>query len=161
MRTSVKDIYAAGDVAEAHNFFTGEQGMSPILPSAVAQGEVAGANMAGEDTEYQGWISRNVFNFFGQMAFSVGLSMPLTGTYHAMKQTDDEKKQFKKVIYAGDTLVGCTFLNTDVDPGIMQYLIAKRVHIGSHKEAFFERPKEISRWLMLEAERRQAFLSET
>ena len=30
--------------------------------------------MAGEDLEYQGWIARNIFNFFGQMAFSVGVA---------------------------------------------------------------------------------------
>jgi phenylglyoxylate dehydrogenase epsilon subunit len=161
MRTSIKDIYAAGDVAEAQGFLTNEHGMCPIVPTAVAQGEVAGANMAGENMEYQGWIPRNIFNFFGNSAFSVGLSLPTAGKYDEMRWAHERRKQYKKLIYQGDVLIGCTFLNMDVDPGIMHYLIAKGVHIGSHKEALFQRPKETSRWLMLEAERRQAFPSES
>jgi len=159
MRTSIKDIYAAGDVAEAQSFLTKEHGMCPIVPTAVAQGEVAGANMAGENAEYQGWIPRNVFNFFGNKAFSVGLSLPLDGTYDEMKWADGKRKQYKKMIYQGDALIGCTFLNMDVDPGIMHYLIAKGLKIGSHKEALFQKPKETSRGLLLEAERRHAFSS--
>ena len=65
MRTSKEGVYAAGDTAEAIDFFSGQYGLSGIIPSAVEQGKVAGANMAGEDIEYQGWVSMNVFNFFG------------------------------------------------------------------------------------------------
>ena len=161
MRTSGKDIYAAGDVAEAQSFLTKEHGMCPIVPTAVAQGEVAGANMAGENMEYQGWIPRNIFNFFGNRAFSVGVSLPLDNSCEEMKWADEKAKQYKKLIYQDDALIGCAFLNVDVDPGIVHYLIAQGLHIGSQKEALFQKPKEISRWLMLEAERKQTLPSKS
>ena len=156
MRTNLDDIYAAGDVAETPNFFTGQLGMSPILPSAVEQGKIAGSNMAGEKCEYAGWIPSNVFNFFGNTAFSAGLSMTTDNCFQALTERDDEKMQLKRLVYDGDRLVGGMFLNVDVNPGLILYLIEKRVNIGAYKQMLFEQPGEISRWLMLETEHRQA-----
>ena len=49
MRTNIANVFAAGDVAEAKSFLTGEQGLNPILPNAAEQGKVAGSNMVGEE----------------------------------------------------------------------------------------------------------------
>ena len=65
MRTSIEDIYAAGDVAEAPDFFSGKYGMNPIILSAVEQGGIAGSNMAGVGASYKGWTASNIFTFFG------------------------------------------------------------------------------------------------
>ena len=47
MRTSVADVWAAGDVAEARCFWGGTA-VNGILPGAVEQGRIAGADMAGD-----------------------------------------------------------------------------------------------------------------
>jgi hypothetical protein len=47
------------------------------------------------------------------------------------------------------------FLNVDVNPGLILYLIEKRVDIGAYKQMLFEQPGEVSRWLVQEAEHRQ------
>jgi len=154
MRTNIEDIYAAGDVAEAPDFFTGQHGVNQIIESAVDEGRIAGSNMAGTAAEYEGWISSNIFNFLGNTAFSMGLSMPDGNSYQILTEKDDEKLQFKKLVYDGDRLVGAMFLNVDSDPGLMLYLIRNRVDIGACKQLLFDRPKEISRWLMLETEQR-------
>jgi phenylglyoxylate dehydrogenase epsilon subunit len=161
MKTSVEDIYAAGDVAETPSFFTNELGMNPILPEAVTQGKIAGTNMAGGDNnyEYEGWIPMNLFNFFGNVALSVGLSQPESNDYLILKHHDDNKKQFKKLIFKGDLLVGAVFLNIDVSPGIIHYLIKRRVDVHSYQELLLEKPKEISYMLMLQTERKEGFLS--
>ena len=159
MKTSVEDIYAAGDVAESPSFFTSELGMNPILPEAVTQGKIAGANMAGEDINYEGWIPMNLFNFFGNIALSVGLSQPKGDDYLILKQHDDNKKQFKKLIFKGDLLVGAVFLNIDISPGVIHYLIKRRLDVRSCQELLLEKPKEISYWLMLQTERKESFLS--
>ena len=153
MRTNLDGIYAAGDVAEAPDFFTGKHGMNQILLSAVDEGRIAGSNMVGVDTEYEGWISSNIFNFFGNTAFSAGLSSVSGSGYQVFVEKDGKKAQFKKLIYEGDRLVGAMFINVDLDPGVILYLIRNKVNISNHKQVLFEKPKEIGRWLMLEKEK--------
>lgn len=80
MKTSIPDIFAAGDVAEAEDFFTGKKGLSPILPNAVSQGKIAGSSMVDEKAVYEGWLPMNTFNFFGHLATSVGEMTPSPAT---------------------------------------------------------------------------------
>jgi phenylglyoxylate dehydrogenase epsilon subunit len=154
MRTNRAHVYAAGDAAEAPDFFTGTPGLSPILPSAIGQGKIAGRNMAGEEAAYEGWIPMNILHFFGQRAVSVGI-MP-NGDTRVLQATDEQGKGFKKLVFQGDSLVGASFLGVDVFPGVFQYLISNRVPIGPHAELLFEKPKETSCWLMLKTEKEQA-----
>ena len=144
MRTSVDDIYAAGDVAEAHDFFTGKPKINAAIPSAVAQGRIAGANMVGRNTEYEGSIPMTAFNFLGNQAFSIGLPVPQDNAEQVWKQKDDEKRRFKKLVFNGSRLIGGMFLNEKVDPGIIFYLIKTQVAMTAHKEALFERTKPLS-----------------
>ncbi len=159
MKTGIEDIYAAGDVAEAPDFFTGEPGMNQIILSAIDQGKIAGSNMAGTEAEYEGWISTNIFHFFGNTAFSVGMSMPAGDNYQVLSEKDDQGVQLKKMVYDGDRLVGGMFINIDLDPGVILYLIEKRLDIGASRQMLFEQPREMSRWLMQEAERTGVALS--
>ena len=46
MRTTVAGVYAAGDVAEAADWLTGERYVHAIFPNAVAQAKIAAANAA-------------------------------------------------------------------------------------------------------------------
>jgi phenylglyoxylate dehydrogenase epsilon subunit len=153
MSTNIQGIYAAGDVAEAPHFLTGQNGSSPILPSAVEQGKIAGSNMIGEDAVYPGWLPMNVYNFFGHLAASIGEFEPSRGD-EVLVEKDDDKMQYRKIICRDDRLVGANFFNIDLDAGVMQYLIKNRVDMGPHKERLMEKPKEVSMWLMLEAERK-------
>jgi phenylglyoxylate dehydrogenase epsilon subunit len=156
MRTNMPNIYAAGDVAEAEDFFAGAPGLNPILPAAVEQGKVAGANMAGQPNDYEGWISMNTFNFFGHRAFSAGLSMSRDGDYDILEENDGAKKQFKRLVFHKDRLVGAVLVNVEVDSGVLVYLIRKRAEIDAYKELLFERPRDVSRWMMLELEKKEA-----
>ena len=155
MRTNIDSVYAAGDVAESIDFFTKQPGINAIIPSAVAQGKVAGANMAGEETSYEGWVSMNVFNFFGNIASSVGLSLP-RGSERVMEKKEDKRRYFKRLVFHNDNLIGAMFLNEEIDPGVIRYLIENKVPIGDHKELLFEKSKEASRWLMLKTEEAQS-----
>lgn len=156
MMTSVKDIYAAGDVAEGRDYFTGRHGMNQIIETAVDEGRVAGSNMAGLDDEYEGWISSNIFHFFGHTAFSAGLSLADDNGYHVLSKKEDKKPQFKKLVFDGNRLVGAMFINIKLDPGLILYLIRNEVDLSSYKEMLFEQPKETSRWLMMETEHRSS-----
>ena len=71
MRTSVPDIYAAGDVAEAE--IGGVRKVNLIHPNATAGGRVAGRNMAGGDERMTAHLAdMNVLTVFGRPFMAVG-----------------------------------------------------------------------------------------
>jgi len=144
MSTGIEHIYAAGDVAEAPDFFKGEPKTNPIIPNAVMQGRVAGANMVGVDAEYKGGIPMTAFNFMGIQAFSIGLPLLQDNAGQVFKQNDHWKRRFKKLVFDGDILVGGMFLNEKIDPGIVLHLIKERINLVSHKDALLERGRPLS-----------------
>ena len=85
MRTSCPGIYAAGDCCEGTNIQTGETAIIGLWASAAAQGQCAGENMIGLDTEYYGGIPHNITHFFG-MTF-VGLGDPAIPGEHRVFQS--------------------------------------------------------------------------
>jgi phenylglyoxylate dehydrogenase epsilon subunit len=153
MRTNIEDIYAAGDVAETPEFFTGNPGLNPILPSAVGQGTIAGSNMAGKEADYEGWLPMNILNLFGHRALSIGT---LDGNgLQILTDRDDRKKQYRKLVLKDGRLVGAAFIDVDVIPGTIQYLISKRINVGQDAELLLRKPKETSARFMLDAERKE------
>ena len=89
-----------------------------------------------------------VFNFLGHTAFSIGWPMAQPKGCQVLKQNDDQAIRFRKLVFDGDRLIGAMFLNEKIDPGIIHYLIKKRVDMKPHKEALFERTKPLSNpWL--------------
>ena len=115
-----------------------------MIPSAVSQGKVAGANMAGQNIAYDGGIPMAALNFFGNRAYSIGLTDPPDNACQVLKQKDDQKRMFKRLVLNGRELAGGMFLNEKVDPGILLYLIKERVNLSEHKEALFNGTKPLS-----------------
>lgn len=153
MRTRKEGIYAAGDVAEALSFKDGEMGMNPILFTALAQGKIAGENMAGLSTEYKGWIPLNIFRFFGNMAVSMGVSGSEGEKYAVLEEIDKERRQLKRLIFSDDRLVGATFINEDISPGLFWQIIERQIDLKKYRDLLFKRPAETSTWLIRENER--------
>jgi phenylglyoxylate dehydrogenase epsilon subunit len=153
MRTNVEGVYAAGDVTESPSFQNGAPGLCAILPEAIAQGKVAGANMAGKETDYEGWIPMNLLKFFGHSAFSIGAVMPEAGAGEVLENKNEETSRFERLVFRDGKLSGAMFVNFDIDPGVFQYLMRKQVSIAAHKQNLLEQPAEVSRWLMMRTER--------
>jgi NAD(P)H-nitrite reductase large subunit len=72
METSVAGVFAAGDVARGPTVGGGPEEIHALWPTAVEQGKVAGANMAGADIAYGGSLSMNVTEMFGLTVASLG-----------------------------------------------------------------------------------------
>ncbi|MBR5769452.1 MAG: FAD-dependent oxidoreductase, partial [Clostridia bacterium] len=72
MKTSLPDIYAAGDCAEGYNASLGANRVLAILPNAYMQGHTAGVNMAGGDAVFDNAIPMNSIGFFGLHIMSAG-----------------------------------------------------------------------------------------
>ncbi len=116
MRTNVRDIYAAGDIAEAKDFW-GDNMLSPIEPSAQKQGMIAGFNMAGKAVKYAGSVDVNAFKFFGNRAYTIG---KLKGAQDVVYR---HKEKYRRLVFDGDRMIGGIFVNDEVEPGIVLHLI--------------------------------------
>lgn len=155
MRTNIPGIFAAGDVAEARDFFSSHKGLNPILPNAVLQGKIAGSNMVDKKADHEGSLPMNTFNFFGHLAVSIGKVMPSEGD-EMFVEKDSSSGYYRKIICRAGRLLGATFLDSDVNAGVFQYLIKKKVNINMYKEMLVRTPREVGLSLMLEAERKEA-----
>lgn len=147
METSVPGIYAAGDIAEAPDFFSGKNSLNPILPAAAEQGKVAGINMAGGQAKYEGNLKMNIFNFFGRVAFSVGDVEPVAGDdLIIIRRSSDE---YGKIIMRRGKLMGCLFVNMGLEPGIIRAMMGSREDFSEHRARFADDLKVFSRvWMM-------------
>ncbi|MBU2499491.1 MAG: NAD(P)/FAD-dependent oxidoreductase [Proteobacteria bacterium] len=153
MQTSKEGVFAAGDVAEALSFKKKERGLNPILFTALAQGKIAGENMAGLKSEYKGWIPLNVFRFFGNMAASVGASGAEGEEYDVMEEIQQASRKFRKLVFSDGRLEGATFINEDINPGLFWQIIERQLDLRKYRDLLFKRPAEMSTWLIHEHER--------
>ncbi len=74
METSVENVYAAGDCAEAINVVTGKPDWIPLATPANKMGYVAGVNMAEGYMEYPGSLKSQITSFGDIEIGKVGLS---------------------------------------------------------------------------------------
>ncbi len=99
MRTSLADIYAAGDCAVCGgvNF--------ALWAQAVDMGHVAGANAAGDEAEYHGITGALTLNALDTALYAVG-EHGESGAYRGEETRDDEKGFYEKRYFRGDRLAG-------------------------------------------------------
>jgi nitrite reductase (NADH) large subunit len=72
MATEVEDVFAAGDVTRGPTALGGPREIHALWPTAVEQGAIAGANLAGAALAYSGSLSMNVTEMFGLTVASLG-----------------------------------------------------------------------------------------
>ncbi|MDT3669080.1 MAG: FAD-dependent oxidoreductase [Aromatoleum sp.] len=149
MRTSIDNVWAAGDCAQAKHFFAPRKQVNAILPSATEQGRIAGMAMA-EDPgikAYAGGVPLNTYHFFGRHAISVGSSeVPEGGD--VVTRFDEANGRYLKIIFDGGRLTGIFGINEYFDGGIMWQLIVRRIDLTEIRDRFIENPLEVGREIM-------------
>jgi phenylglyoxylate dehydrogenase epsilon subunit len=152
MRTSVADIWAAGDVAQAPGFFDAGQTINATLPNASVQGRIAGMDMVKDPAlkPYLGSSGLNVFNFFGHHGFSLGLATVTESTDDIEVNTVylPSSQSYQKLVFKNNRLVGVSAINAKLDPGILRELIQRQVDLAEVKDGFTSAPLETGRLLM-------------
>lgn len=146
MQSNIPDIYIAGDISEAKDFFSDEKIISSMQPDAVDQGLIAGFNMAGKEERYAGSISTNMFRFFGNNAFSIGRYNNHFHDEEIITHSSPERIFYRKIVIGNDRLSGAIFINDDVDPGIVRNLIRKRVNLNDMKPELISRGANFASW---------------
>jgi nitrite reductase (NADH) large subunit len=106
METGIPDIYAAGDLIQHNGVFYG------IWPAAEKQGEVAGINMAGGNSEYLGTIISNTLKVAGIDICAAG-DIDAEGQKDSILFKDADNYIYKKMVLQNNTLVG-TILYGDI-----------------------------------------------
>jgi NAD(P)H-nitrite reductase large subunit len=72
MQTSAADVFAAGDVAQVHDAVSGCATIDVLWSTALVQGQVAGANMAGAKLAYVKGIPFNITQLAGLKVTIIG-----------------------------------------------------------------------------------------
>ncbi|MFH1662988.1 MAG: FAD-dependent oxidoreductase [Chloroflexota bacterium] len=132
MTTSQPDIYACGDVAETYDFVYGENRLNPIWPNAYLGGRVAGFNMAGVPTAYQGSTVMNTMKYFGVDIVSAGITVPPDDSYRVFSQKNGSI--YHKVVIKDNCIAGMVFAGDIEKSGIIFNLIIERVDVSQFYE---------------------------
>lgn len=140
LKTSLPNVFAAGDIAKVFEVISGRPSVTPGWLPAWQQGKVAGANMAGEHLTYRGLrsVGTRVFNYD---LVALGCTVPVERGYHEMTGEyphPDLPYLYKKLILRDDIVVGALFVGDASEAGIVDGWIRDRIP----KE---ERQKEVLR----------------
>ena len=122
MRTSNSNIFAAGDVTESLNMLTGSAQLNPLWPSAYREGRVAGLNMAGIKTPFEGNISMNSVPLLGLPIISIGI-FDASGDPDLRQIEFSKDGIYRKLVLKGDVLKGAVFIGAIERSGIALSLI--------------------------------------
>lgn len=152
MQSSVRGVYAAGDVAQGLDLSTGERRVHAIQPTATDHGRIAGAAMTGESVRYAGSLTMNILAAQGLEACSFGrwdadgqpstvVSNPAGGIYRRYVWGGE----------AGDVLVGGALVGPTLavsgtnDVGMLKGLVQTGVALGPWKAYLEENPLDLRR----------------
>lgn len=142
MQTNIKDVYAAGDVAQVRDFSTGEKTVNMIQPAAADDARIAAQNMMGQGTKTQGSLAMNVLDTLGLIAASFGQWWGAEGG-QSVELQNKEEFSYMRLEFLGDVLIGATSLGLTNHVGVMRGLIQGKIHLGEWKDHLLEDPTRL------------------
>jgi NAD(P)H-nitrite reductase large subunit len=125
-RTSLPAIYAAGDAAETTDMLSRQRVIMAIWPEALNQGRVAGLNMAGVATRYEGSVAMNVTSILGLPIASLGLWYATdTADYRIYSELHEARRDYRKLVCRDGKLVGAVLVGAamNAEAGILHNFI--------------------------------------
>ncbi len=114
-RTSVEDIYSAGDCATIKNIVSNENVYVPLATGANKLGRIVGENLAGREVSYQGSLSSSCIKIMDMEAASTGITerqakdlginikSKFISDYNQTHYYPGRNKIYVKLIYDADT----------------------------------------------------------
>ena len=129
MRTSLENVYSAGDCTEGMDISFGKNRVLAILPNAYMQGYCAGANMGGKESIFDNAIPMNSIGFFGLHAITAGsyFSKDEGGEMYEEKSEGGIKRLFTKDGF----LTGFILIGNVERAGIYTSLIRNKVPLDT------------------------------
>jgi nitrite reductase (NADH) large subunit len=125
--TDAPDVFAAGDCIETPNLLTGETSVHAIFPNAIEQGRVAGMNLAGYATTYEGAERMNSLKH-------LGLPIMAAGEKQGDRVLQERQANNLRTIYLQENrLVGFQLAGDITSAGVLHALMTQKADI-SHLE---------------------------
>ncbi len=148
-RTSLTDIYSAGDCTESNDITDDSQKVLALLPNAYMQGETAGVNMAGGKMVYDNAIAMNAMGMFGY-------HMITAGSYTGDVYVENDGINYKKLFYKNNRLLGYIMIGDVSRAGIYTSLIKKKTPLDALD---FELIKHKPQLMAFSKKKREEFLA--
>ncbi|MBW9156525.1 NAD(P)/FAD-dependent oxidoreductase [Clostridium tagluense] len=123
METNIKNIYAAGDIAQFDNKVIG------LWNIAIAQGKVAGYNIAGKETVYENVTPVTTLNAFGISLFSMGCVDESEST-KVLLDEDVNFKIYRKIFIKSNKVIGAIVIGDMKRSPLLKSAIEKGIRIG-------------------------------
>ena len=111
METSLSNIYACGDVSELNGIVYGN------WPAAIEMGKVAGANAAGDNLEFKGFVSSVTFNGLDCEIFSAGTVNFDDEKLEQLSFKDILNNKYSKLFFKDSNLIGGILINNSSTAG--------------------------------------------
>ncbi len=124
MKTTLDDVYAAGDCAEGFDASLGARRVLAILPNAYRQGYTAGANMAGGERTLTDAIPMNSIGFFG-------LHMMTAGAYDGEMAEEKADGSIRRFFIKDGLLKGFILIGETGRAGIYTSLIREKTPLDT------------------------------
>lgn len=125
LRTTVSNVWAAGDVMEFKGMPYG------IWAAAMEQGKIAGINMAGGEKVYNGTTMANTLKV-------VGIDLASAGEIDAEEKLESRVSAtdttYKKIVFAGDRIIGCIMLGDTTGFNKVTKAIAENKDVSTIKD---------------------------
>ena len=109
LRTSVPDVYAAGDIAVFFDLMVGKHNQMGTWDNALAHGKVAAHNMAGEDEEFFD-VPTYTTTMFGSTMAVMGVTPDVQPDLESVRTFSFEEGFFRKLFFHEDRLVGAIMI---------------------------------------------------
>jgi NAD(P)H-nitrite reductase large subunit len=147
LRSSVPNVYAAGDVAQGRDLISGEAAVHAIEPTAQEHGRVVGANMAGKDVRYRGSLIVNIVEVCHLDAASFGAwDDPKAEVVSGLKK---DRTAYRKLLFRGERLTGAIIIGrsgdiwTTNDVGMLKGLVQTGQPLGRYQEYLRRNPFDV------------------
>ena len=129
-QTSVPNVYAAGDVAQARQLLTDDYQVVATWPSACFEGRIAGLNMVGQAAALPPEVGYNIVPMFNKVAAFVGEGRATSPAAEIVVCRDEKKGIYRKCALKDNRIIGAILLGSVSDAGTVLNLIAKRVDVS-------------------------------
>lgn len=136
MQTGDKDIYAAGDVAETYDIALESHAVNALWTCAIQQGHIAGLNMMGQTTAYDGTLGMNSLNVYDTSLISFGITTPKNeSSYRILTLNRAEQGIYKKIVIdQHNRIKGIILLGHIDNAGVLLSLIRRKMDVSSFEE---------------------------
>jgi nitrite reductase (NADH) large subunit len=123
MQTNLKDVYAAGDIAEFHGRIMG------LWSTAVEQGKIAGYNLAGKEVRYPDIVPVTTLNAFNISLFSMG-NVDEKQCSFTLTERDDASLHYKRIFIKDNCIVGAIVIGDTKKSPLLKTCIEKKIDIS-------------------------------